>query len=285
MPRVAGVARCARLFLMPWRFENCWQRIERAKAHSKTLSDTWNDLCEKETYSAVVRVDDDGTGRIWVEPIHFAGFPPVASLELGEMLYQLRAALDGSIYQAAIIDSGQNPPPNEKGLAFPIFSNAKDFHDASFKIKPLAQKRRDFVESIQPYNAPNIAPDLMVWNFNRTLGIINDWARIDRHRRLHFIGSWASNAAPKLRLPAGVTLVSLIVTGAGFLEHESQVAEFRLDGWVPGMNIQANPDLLIDIAVNEPPPPCADHDSLGNRIEAMLRATAFVVDWLEQSFS
>jgi len=269
---------------MPRRFEGCWERIHRAQAHSEAFSKIWNDLCEGDTYRAVVRVDDDGAGRIWVEPMHLSGFPPIAALELGEMLYQLRAALDGSIYEAAILDSGQNPPPNENSLAFPICTTPEEFNKAAGKIRPLADKRRTFIKSVQPYNAPNLAPELVVLNCNRSVGILSDWARKDRHRKLHVVGSWASRAHPKLRLPAGVSLVSMTVTGVGFLEHESQIAAFRLDGWKPGMNIEANPDLMIDVAVDEVPPPCSDNDILGNRLRSMLLNTKFVVNWLEESF-
>jgi hypothetical protein len=87
------------------------------------------------------------------------------------------------------------------------------------------------------------------------LRTLNEWARIDRHRRLNVVASWFSQADPKFRLPLGVSLASLLVAGDGFLEVENQIASFSLTGWVPGMPIEANPDLAIDIAVNEIPTP------------------------------
>jgi len=272
---------------MPWRFENCWQRIDRADVHSKAFAKVWNDLSEEDTYSAGVRVDDDGTGRIWLEPMHFSGFPPLASLELGEMLHQLRAALDASIYECAIVETGKRPPPNEQHLEFPIFETSPGFaKNAPGMLGPLTQDRWDIIEAVQPYNISKLtlAPEQMVANPNCTLSILNDWARKDRHRRLHFVGSWASNASPKLRLPDGVSIASMVVSGAGFLEQESQIAEFKLEGWVPGMHIQANPDVAIDVAIDEIPPACADNDTTGNRLLAMIGTVKGIVMQLEESF-
>jgi hypothetical protein len=61
---------------------------------------------------------------------------------LGEGLYQLRAALDGSIRGCAILETGQDPPPNENELEFPITFSAQSFKDSTWKIAPLSDYRR-----------------------------------------------------------------------------------------------------------------------------------------------
>src|SRR5437870_11622493 len=107
-------------------FEGSWQRIERADAHRKTLAETWNSFIDDDPYSFSVRMEHDGTGRIWVRP-NYPALPAIFSLELGELLYQLRAALDGCVYDAAILETRQNPPPDEQDLAFPICSSPESF--------------------------------------------------------------------------------------------------------------------------------------------------------------
>jgi hypothetical protein len=97
-------------------FDMCWRRIDRADAHRKYIGELWDDFCKEDPYVPRVKVEDDGTGRVWVET-PYDGFPSIFPLELGEMLYQLRAALDGSIYESAILDTGQNPPPPRESLA------------------------------------------------------------------------------------------------------------------------------------------------------------------------
>ena len=265
-------------------FETCRKRIERAKAHSKTFAELWNELSEEDPYSTFVNVDDDGAGRIWISPRYERGLPDVFSLELGEMLYQFRSALDSCVYAAAIVESGQEPPPKEENLEFPICDSPAKFKKATWKIAPLTKKRRDIIESVQPYKTPpDLRPEFRVFNINRTLAILNDWARKDRHRQLRVVGSWVSSARPKVRLPAGVELVFMGVTGDGFLEHESEIASFQLAGWVRGMTIEANPDVFIDVAVNDDPPPCADNDTLSERIVAMTIWVNAIVEEIEKS--
>jgi len=257
-------------------FEGRWKRIERADTHRETLAKAWNSFIEDDPYSVSVRMEHDGTGRIWVRP-NYSALPASFALELGEILYQFRAALDGCVYDAAILETRKNPPPDEEDLAFPICHSPKDFENAAWHIAPLLNDRRDIIESVQP-------SELIVLNFNRTLGILHDWARKDRHRQLHVIGSWGSNANPKVRLPDGASLAYMTVIGNGFLEDEGHVASFKLDGFTPGTNVQANPDLAIDIAVNEVPPPCADNDTLGNRLLAMSVASQCIIGAFKKSF-
>jgi hypothetical protein len=269
---------------MPWSFETSRQRIRRAQAHRMAIGERWNALIEEKLYDAFLYIDDDGTGSLQVRPIYRPEVMDEFSLLVGEFLYQLMAALDACVYKAAIIDSGQSPPPKHKHLYFPICNSHEKFKEAGNKIAPLASKRRDIIEAMQPYNAPELAAEGLVFNFNRAFGILGEWAIIDRHRKLHVTGSWASNARPKFRCPDGTRIENLRVTASGLLEHESEVASFKLLGYTRGMKVEGNPDIAIDLAVDESPPPCADTDSLGNRLLAMEKAASIVVRQFEGSF-
>jgi hypothetical protein len=74
-----------------------------------------------------------------------------------------------------------------------------------------------------------------------------------------------------------------MVTYDGFLEHDRDVATFKVDGYISGMDIKANPNMFIDVAVDEDPPPCADTDTLGNRLKVMGIEVGAVVRALETS--
>jgi hypothetical protein len=194
--------------------------------------------------------------------------------------------LDGSIYASAIQQSGQNPPPDEKSLEFPLCDTPTQFKDAGWKIRPLSDFQRDFVERVQPYNTPkNITPDKIIFNINRTLGILNDWARNDRHRNLRVVGSWMSDANPMFILPQGCHFSYIFFSNDCFLEDNNVIAEFKINGFRHGMHIDANPDLAIDVSVNEPPIPCVDKDTLGHRIDMMILYVTMIIDTLEETFN
>lgn len=264
-------------------FAPCWDRIARADAHIAAFAKAWSDFLEVEPYNASLSIDAGGSGTLWVVS-RYDDLPPIFGLELGETLYHLRAALDGAIYAAAVRETRSDPPPAARSLEFPVCSSADYFRKAERKIAPLTGQRRLVVESIQPYNGPaDLAPSLLVFNFNRTLDILNDWARKDRHRTLHVVGAWSSRAAPVILVPEPAYLKSFEVARDGFIKGEREVALLEIGGYISGMNVRANPNLLIDAAVDEEPFPVADNDTLENRIKAMTMMVKTVVGGMEES--
>jgi hypothetical protein len=262
-------------------FKNSKDRIARAEAHRTAFGDLWNSLDPLEMHSIVLLIGEDGAASLRCVPDEWA-VPAELPLLLGEMLYQLRAALDNAVYDAAIMDSKQYPPLNPQQLEFPICTNARQFDKVAFKIAPLSGKHRLFIESVQPYKAANLAPEDAVLSVNRTLHILNDWARMDRHRRLNLVCAWATRANPQFRCPEGVRVRDLKVRETGFLNNdEDLIATFRLDGYVKGMNVVANPDLDFNVAVAEEPIPCHPTDDLSARTNVMIHIVKGIVSELE----
>ena len=261
-------------------FKVCWDRIDRANTYRQRIADIWNAFAKEDSYTANVHVDDDGAGVIWIET---SPMPSELPFIIGEFLYQLRAALDACVYELACVNSGQRPPPSENVLEFPFCQPGK-FQESGWKIKPLTDHQRAIIEAVQPYNTPELPGDLLVANWNRALGILNDWARKDRHRRLHVLASWASNIQPLLVIPKGTRLAEFFVCNDTFvLEDECEIAKFRIEGWQRGMDVHANPNLSLDITLHEVPMPCHDSDTLGNRLLVMLTAVQVVVDTMAVS--
>jgi hypothetical protein len=269
---------------MPLReFAPCWNRIARAESHIAAFAKAWSDFLEDEPYNASLSIAADGSGALWVVS-RYDNLPSIFGLELGEVLYNLRAALDGAIYAAAVRETRSDPPLAARSLEFPVCSSADYFRQAERKVAPLTGQRRLIIESIQPYNEPpDLEPSLLVFNFNRTLSILNDWARKDRHRTLHVVGAWSSRAAPMIIVPAPAYLKSFELAGDGFINGERKVASFEISGYISGMNVRANPNLLIDAAVDDEPLPVADNDTLENRIRAMTMMAKTVVGGMEES--
>jgi hypothetical protein len=84
-------------------------------------------------------------------------------------------------------------------------------------------------------------------------------------------------------VPAPAHLDFFALTGDGFINGERKVANFGISGYVSGMNVRANPNLVIDAAVDEGPRPIANSDTLWSRIKAMVIMARTVVGGLETS--
>jgi hypothetical protein len=263
-------------------FPDARERIARADFHFKAGAALWDRFLEDEPYGVSLNIEDDGSGEIFISP-RYDPLPSNWSIEFGEMLYQLRAALDSLVYQAAINDSGQDPPPDQHRLEFPFRETPDEFGRAAWKIGPLADARRSIIESVQPYQAAGAADDDRATI--TALATLNRWAAIDRHRRLHVIGSWATRAEPQFRLPEGVTLRRVeVVPGAGqFLEDDSVVARFVLDGWQPRLPLQANPNLFIDITVAEAGP-MGENPTLEDASNRLMQSVQVVLKRFENSY-
>lgn len=254
-------------------------RLARARTHQARFGEIWSGFLDQdEPYSPSVHIDDHGEGAIYVYP---AELPDELSLVFGEMLYQLRAALDSLVYEVAIIDSGKDPPPNAKNLEFPIRRSEASFKSVAGKIAPLSEQHRAMIESIQPYHAeyPNEAMQMIAGALER----LNDWARVDRHRGMHAVASWGSNRNPLFNLPPGCSLEWLLVTPDGLLENEGEVARFKLAGWNREMEFEANPNFMIDITVDNAPPPANDKDTLSQRTQVLIASVHVTIEQFEET--
>ena len=258
-------------------------RLERAKFHGKALANLWNSIPPGDFFGVRAKADQHGFGKVLI--VGVKPVPDEFSLLLGELLYQLRSALDACVYQATIYATGKNPPADENKLEFPLTFDASEFPNlAKRRISALPQNVQDGVERVQPYNTPTLPPEEMVENLNRSLGILNDLARKDRHRKLHVVGAWPIKNLPEFALPEGVVLESVDLMDAALLEEGSELATFQLKGYVFGMDVKVNPNLVTQIGLNEPPPPCHASDTFDRRLVEMTHAVNSVISTFEQYF-
>jgi len=81
-----------------------------------------------------------------------------------------------------------------------------------------------------------------------------------------------------LRVPTGTSVKDLNIRRPFFVTNdEREIATFRVDGWKPTMSVQANPNLSLDIGIDEMPPPCHESDTLDKRLHVMSKDVAAVV--------
>lgn len=219
--------------------------------HGKSLAEFWNGFDTGSAYSTSINFQDDGTGEIFVKPVNPDWFVPF-SLQYGEMLYQLRAALDSCVYDAVVLHKGKNPPDNEDALMFPICPTPERFKESARRIKPLPDELRTYIESVQPYKGLVITNNVGIWPISDILGYLGRWSIIDRHRRLHVVGTLPTRGRIEvIPLEDGMTLDALALAGDGILENQSKVGTCKIGNYVRGAKVKVNTHLAFQIAVKD----------------------------------
>jgi hypothetical protein len=243
------------------RFGSCWARLDRAAEHSHASGEAWAAFLADHPYRVFVEINDDGSGVVGIR--RERPFPQRLPLVIGEFLYELRAALDNCLYEVAVIHSGQNPPPGASQLQFLIYSTPTDWERNVYRLKHLSEEHRQMLERIQPYQAER--QDL------NCLGMLNDLARIDRHRTVHLVCACVVEGGLAVKAPAGSVITESCRVERPVIDEEGHIATFVVDPWSPGQQVQLYPDLVLEVEVAEM---AADRPwgSLANRLKALHKA-------------
>ena len=258
-------------------------RFERAIAHGEHLSKLWNEIPTDILCTPKAKIDRDGHGVLMATKV--GEVPDELSLVLGEHLYQLRSALDACIYQATVYATGKNPPPDENKLEFPITSDPTEWPKlAKRRLAELPVGVQKGIESVQPYHSLSLPPEDMVSSIGRSIGILHDLARKDRHRQLHIVGSWPLEVKPDFSFPARVSLRAFETMPPSLLQEGTVIARYHLDGFVSGMEVGVVPNLKTNFGCAEPPIACHPTDTFDRRLAEMVNAVGSIVAAFEKDF-
>ena len=137
---------------------------------------------------------------------------------------------------------------------------------------------------MQPYHSLSLSPEDMVSSISRSLGILNDLARKDRHRQLHVVGSWPLEVKPNFDLAPGVILRSFETMPPSILQEGTVIAKYKLDGFVSGMAFGVTPNLKTNFGCPEPPMACHPTDTFDRRLAEMINAVGSVIVAFEKDF-
>lgn len=221
-------------------FDACWRRIDRASTHRAAAAAVWNKFLEQHPYEFTVV--HEGGGSFVMRVHQEIPTPPEMAVLIGEWLYNLRCALDYSVYAAAVCVSGQDPPPGASQLQFPIYESEAAFLGNLYRLKPLAAHHRTVLETMQPYRHED--PD------TSALGWLNRLARIDRHRRLTITTAYVAELRPVIGVPVGCT-VELEWGERVMVDHVAEIARFNVTPWEGDWKVETNPQAGIDPEIAE----------------------------------
>ena len=181
-------------------FGTCWHRVARAEVYRNALRDRWDAIDTGSSYASSAEIENNGNAKYFITPVKGDWRLPY-SLDFGQMLYQLRGALDSCVYDAAILKFDQDPPPDKTKWNFPVCADLAEFQNAMKKMPKIPDDVRGLIESVQPYTTKAVVNEGSRYPIGRTLSILNDWARIDRHRRLHFVGTAWTKGSLQIKVP------------------------------------------------------------------------------------
>lgn len=213
-------------------------RLDRAVEHYKTFGHLWADYLEGRPHSLEHTAEKDGTTVVRLRRLK--PLPVELSLAFGELLYELRAALDNCLYAVAVLISGQNPPPSAARLEWPIRLTPVEWKKQATRYRDLPCEITEALEAIQPYQAQ--CPD---WN---CLGILHELARVDRHRSMHGLGLYLSN----FRLWADLELVEVLDTGTpGIVDDGTELVRMRVSDGVELSPTNFDLQLEFDVDITD----------------------------------
>jgi hypothetical protein len=240
-------------------FKGCWDRYDRAIAHRQEALALWNDfLGNEDAYQVSVYVDEEreGVGRGVIRVWQSEEFPTLLPILMGEYFYQLRASLDHAVYVTAVLDNRwQDPPPGAATLQFPICDTPESWKRQAYRVEPLKQRHREWIEQVQPYRGANEGEPELIDPAVRGIYWINHLARLDRHRELRVVGAYLAESDPLItsdRLGAVVSVAPMVeevfVEGG---EDGAVIAEFSITPWALGDKVEANPQAALDVELRD----------------------------------
>lgn len=242
-------------------------RLDRAEEHYKTFGHIWAEYLDGDPHLLDHTAEADGTVAVGLR--RTAPLPIELSLAFGELLYELRAALDNCLYAVAVLVSGQNPPPSAGRLEWPIRLTPAEWKRQASRYRDLPNQITDALERIQPYQAE--FPD---WN---CLAILHELARIDRHRSMHGLGLYLT----EFRLLAHKEQIEVLDTGSvGIIVDGAQIMRMRVADGVELSPANFDLDLIFDVDVTDvreslgPAGKVArPWGALDSRLRALIKAT------------
>jgi hypothetical protein len=189
-------------------------KARRAEAHLMGLRSVIDSWLEGQPFALAIKDarpsirEDEALFEIDVEVAQLVSTPIEIGVILGDVLTNLRAALDHVAWQLAARDQGTEPTGSvARSVAFPIVDTPDSFAKCQ-ETKLLSPRSTQFVESNQPYPGRG-----------RALSIIRDFSNVDKHRHVHSaLAVLKPEPGPTIALDRGV-VVDVRVPRKGALRH------------------------------------------------------------------
>jgi len=165
-------------------FSSSIAKIARADCQIEDLRREMHSFCGKIKRS--IKTNDEADEKQWT----YWGENPIVpiswSVRTGEVLYNLRSALDHLVWQL-VLANGQRPNRNNQ---FPIVNDASEWNNSCRRrLNGISDRSKQTIKHLQPFNPTLVLrTDSGVCPFDaQTFRILRELSNIDKHRYLHLI--------------------------------------------------------------------------------------------------
>jgi len=203
-------------------FNGCWAKVNRAKQHRDALEEYI-----KETFSIKANLPtlgakfdtESGEHIVYINRVPDLGpFLDNVALFVGDVVHNLRCALDHLAFQLALYHQGGSlTPQQERDVQFPTFNSEEKFRKKRDRyLKYIAPEHRTIIEGLQPYHGLAGRPDSWSGTYIHQLALLGGLSNKDKHRMLTPILAvpWSS----EFFSPAGDDNLSMIIN-QGLNQH------------------------------------------------------------------
>lgn len=226
-------------------FEGAIGKIVRAKNQLEGLNERFRKFAEAKPYHCVEQFDarpDEPSSGVYRYVVDSVSLPKREwGVLIGELVHNLRSALDHSIYAAAKRPSRTNQ--------FPIFTDYCDWKVKSKSmLRTVPKKIADLVEERQPYHT--VAPERPD---HHLLTVLNRLSNHDKHRLLHTtVAAVTGIKEPRFEKGRDVSAITGAEVVLGPLKPGADLARVQVIVSGPEPDVKMYGEFAIDVTLADP---------------------------------
>jgi hypothetical protein len=212
-------------------------KLHRARQHVQTLNAQVASFGDRDPYAFVEQLEPQLGQHVVRVKVQREPLPMWSAL-VGDALQDMRAALEHLAYALAVAYSGE--PDDPEKVSFPITDTLGKFNAVRKQkiglIDPAAQA---LIQEVQPYHRGDRA------EFH-SLMVLDDLARVDRHRTLHITPAFLMGTDIDMRSVTDIHIIDVDLH-LGRVVDGAEIATFRLaiTGPNPEMHVDVSPEFGI----------------------------------------
>lgn len=243
---------------------SAWIKWARAVEHQRVLARSIREFGARDSYE-YVRRDNAGDGLDPLLRVHWRlkikePYPERWPVLIGDILTNLRAALDHTFWAAAVLHSGH--PQRPQRVMFPIATDASAFARMSRELRPLVSAAFwELVEAVQPFHGGDQA-------HTSPLEVLRWLSNVDKHRAVHVVGRTQFDVGDVLVRSDPPLEVVEEWRHAGNVQDNAVVVRLKLRRPAAGTPVDLTPTFAhtATIQISDDP---LEHRTLGSAMDVM----------------